>query len=72
SLALSLRSLDQKDVTFMTAPMERYDNIDGQSVVIIDEKKTKELFQAVADDDIDSYFEKYGKDGSLGKAHEVR
>ncbi|MGH3330852.1 MAG: LCP family protein, partial [Nocardioidaceae bacterium] len=42
SLALSLRSLDQKDVTFMTAPMERYDNIDGQSVVIIDEKKTKE------------------------------
>ncbi len=72
SLALSLRSLEEKDVTFVTVPLARYDTIDGQSVVIVDEKKKKALFSAVAEDDIESYIKKYGKDDVLGKAKNVR
>ena len=71
SLALSMRSLNDEDVTFVTVPKERYDTIDGQSVVIVDEERTKALFQAVANDDIDSYIDEYGKDGVLGKQRTV-
>lgn len=71
SLALSMRSLDDEDVNFVTVPRERYDKIDGQSVVIVDEKRTEALFQAVANDDIDSYIDEYGTDGVLGKQRTV-
>lgn len=71
NLALSLRSLDDEDVTFVTVPQARYDTIDGQSVVIVDDVQTKALFQAVAKDDMDSYIEMYGKEGVLGNQHTV-
>lgn len=70
-LALSLRSLDTDDVTFLTVPRERYDTIEGQSVVIVDKKQTKALFRAVGNDDIHRYFAKYGKDGKLGSSRNV-
>ena len=71
NLALSLRSLDDEDVTFVTVPQARYDTIDGQSVVIVDDVQTKALFQAVAKDDMDSYIEMYGKEGVLGDQRTV-
>jgi len=71
SLALSLRSLSEKNVTFLTVPQARYDTIDGQSVVIIDDVQTKALFQAVANDDVDGYIDEYGKEGVLGKQSSV-
>ena len=71
SLALSLRSLDDEDVTFLTVPQARYDTIDGQSVVIVDYEQTKALFEAVANDGIDGYIEEFGKEGVLGKQRTV-
>ena len=39
-LVFSLRNLETEDVTFLTAPMERYDYTDdGQSIVVLDEKQ---------------------------------
>jgi LCP family protein required for cell wall assembly len=73
SLALSLRSLEQKDVTFLTVPQARYATTpDGQSVVIVDREQTKDLFKAVSNDNIEAYFKKYGREGVLGKAKSVQ
>lgn len=71
SLALSLRGMETEDVTFLTVPRERYDTIDGQSVVISNERQTEALFRAVANDDIESYIKRYGKDDVLGKERTV-
>ena len=72
SLALSLRSLDEKDVTFVTVPKAGYGTTpDGQSVVLHDEQQTKALFRAVENDKIGAYIRKYGSDDVLGKATEV-
>jgi hypothetical protein len=65
-LALSLRSLEEDDVTFITVPMQRYATIAEQSVVIVDQKQTRALFHAVANDDIGSYLDEYGKGEVLG------
>ena len=71
SIALSLRSLEEKDVTFITVPQERYATIDGESVVIVDKDRTQELFAAVGNDDIESYIEEYGEEDVLGKQKTV-
>lgn len=71
-LALSLRSLSEEDVTFVTVPKERYDTIDGQSVVIADEAQTEALFEAVGSDRLDSYLAEYGTDDVLGAQKTVR
>ncbi len=53
SLALSLRGLDSKTVKFVTLPFEKYGTIDGiGSVNIVDKPASKELWQAVADDQL--------------------
>ncbi|HSE69554.1 MAG TPA: LCP family protein [Nocardioidaceae bacterium] len=72
NLAMSLRGLEEKDVTFLTVPQERYDTIDGQSVVIVDKKQTKDLFKAVSNDKLRPYFKEYGREGVLGKAKDVQ
>jgi LCP family protein required for cell wall assembly len=54
-LALSLRSLRSGDVTQLTVPLAGYDRIDGQSVVLVDEGESKELFGAVMSDELDEY-----------------
>lgn len=71
SLALSLRSLEEEDVTFITVPKKRYARIDGQSVVIADQKKTKALFEAVANDDMAGYLDRYGRSDVLGKQKNI-
>lgn len=71
SLALSVRSLGEDDVTFITVPRRRYATIDGQSVVLADRKQTRKLFRAVGNDDLDSYLAEYGRKDVLGKAETV-
>jgi len=71
SIALSLRSLEEEDVTFITVPQKRYATIDGQSVVIVDKAQTQALFEAVENDDLDSYIDEYGKKDVLGKQRTV-
>ncbi len=71
-LAFSLRALEEKDVTFITVPQQRYATIDEQSVVIVDKKQTRALFDAVANDDIESYIDKFGKADVLGKQKSVK
>ena len=63
SLALSLRSLRSNDVTFLTAPFGRFDTTSaGASIVRLDPRQSNELWQAVEDETIEQYLEKYGKD----------
>lgn len=46
-LALSIRHLRADDVTFTTVPLQRYDTIRGQSVVIVDQRRARRMFAAV-------------------------
>ena len=63
ALALSLRNTTADDVTFMTAPVAETETIDGVgSVVVLDELKAKELFTAMAEDDMDDYVEAHPDD----------
>lgn len=60
SLALSLRNVRTEDVSFLTAPLGRYDtSSDGQSIVRLAPRQSNDLFEAVKDDDIDNYLAKY-------------
>lgn len=55
SLALSLRNVRMKDVTFVTVPLKRYAHIRGQAVNLVDRRQTRGLFGAVLTDDLDTY-----------------
>jgi len=59
SLALSMRSLRSADVEFLTAPLGKYDYVGKQSIVRLAPRQSEALFDAVRQDDIDSYLEKY-------------
>ena len=61
-LALSLRGMNTEDVTFITIPTECCPNVDGQSTVRVKMQKTRELFQAVAQDDLESYLQEHPAD----------
>jgi len=62
SLALSLRGIEKSDVTFVTAPFARFDETSsGSSIVRLDQGQSKQLWQAVADDDIESYLSQRGQ-----------
>jgi LCP family protein required for cell wall assembly len=67
-LALSMRGLETDDVTFITAPLARYDRTeDGQSVVILDQKQSKVLWRTVENDKVKKYLDTYGTEsGVLG------
>ncbi len=71
SLALSMRSLSEEDVTFITVPRRRYATIDGQSVVLAHQKQTRDLFRAVGNDELDDYLDEYGRQEVLGKAKSI-
>lgn len=63
SLALGLRHLDPDQVRFVTLPLGSYDDVDGVgSVVRIDEQRSAELWQAIADDSLETYLKKYPDD----------
>jgi LCP family protein required for cell wall assembly len=59
-LALSLRNLRGDDVEYLTTPLGRYDEVDGQSVVRLQRKESQALFTAVRQDDIEAYLRQYG------------
>ncbi len=71
SLALSMRSIRTDNVAFLTAPFGSYDtSADGQSIVRLAPAKSKALFTAVEDDDVESYLEKFPK-SALGSQQSV-
>ncbi|MGI8456948.1 MAG: LCP family protein [Propionibacteriaceae bacterium] len=57
-VALSLR-LTGSDVQLLQAPIAGFGTIRGQSVDVVDEPRLKELAEALKDDDMASYLEKY-------------
>ena len=61
-LALSLRGLSTNDVTFVTVPVRGLDRIRGQSVVLVDENRTKGLFGAVMADELGLYLRNHEAD----------
>lgn len=69
-LALSMRDLDSDDVTFLTAPLERYDTTDdGQSIVVLDRLQSRALWRSVKNDQVSKYVRRYGDEsGVLGDA----
>lgn len=54
-LAWALRSIGSSDVTFATNPSSGTPTIDGQSVVLSDETKAKELWQSVDADTVQQW-----------------
>lgn len=70
-LALSLRDIHTENVTFVTAPLGSYDTTDsGESIVRLDPTKSKELWRALAADDLDTYVAKH-KDDALSEPRKV-
>jgi LCP family protein required for cell wall assembly len=72
-LARSMRGLDTEDVTFLTAPMERYDTTEsGQSIVVLDEAQMRVLWRTVENDKVKKYLDKFGAEaGELGDPETV-
>ncbi|TXL62279.1 LCP family protein [Aeromicrobium terrae] len=63
ALALSLRGTRADDVTFLTAPVAGTETVPTYgSIVRLDELKSKELFTAMKNDDMDAYVKKYPDD----------
>jgi LCP family protein required for cell wall assembly len=66
SLALALRRLQASDVTFVTAPVDRLDEIDGESVVRLDSDEGPDFWHAVATDQLETYIRTHRVD-ALGE-----
>ncbi|HKE52399.1 MAG TPA: LCP family protein [Actinomycetes bacterium] len=60
-LALSLRGIQQGNVVFMTAPISGTGYEGSASVVYLDEQRAQRLYDAIKNDDVDSYLAKYGR-----------
>lgn len=67
SLGFRYRNADAGDLTFLTLPIRSYGMIGGQSVLLLDERKSEKLFTALRKDRV----EKYVKSGA-GDANQVR
>ncbi|MCI0687523.1 MAG: LCP family protein [Sporichthyaceae bacterium] len=66
-LALSLRSLRQRDVEFLTAPTLGTGMEGAASVVYLDEDRAERLFEAIKNDDVQGYLDRFGRsDERLG------
>lgn len=63
SLAISLRGLRQRDVTFMTVPTAGTGYEGSASVVYLDQERAEELFKAIMNDDVVAYLEQFGRSG---------
>ena len=59
-LALSLRGIRTRDVTFVTIPLERYARINGQSVNLVNRSDLNDLFAAAKADDLENYVKTSG------------
>jgi len=73
SLVLSLRGMDSEDVTFLTAPLGSYgETSSGSSIVRLDEQQSGALWDAVREEDVDSYLQRYGGEaGELQGSKEI-
>ena len=63
SLALQLRGIGSKGVTFMTAPLKKDPygtSPDGQSIVLLDKREGAALWRSMRMDDVDRYLDEYG------------
>ena len=70
-LALSLRNLSSRKVTFLTLPLDHYETLpDAGAVNIIDEVRARALWKAVADDDMAGYVKAHPED-ELSDPHDV-
>jgi LCP family protein required for cell wall assembly len=65
SLALSVRHLQPGAVTFLTAPVRGLGHERKQSVVYLDEPRSRQLWSAIKSDDVAAYIKANGAD-SLG------
>lgn len=61
-LALSVRGLKQEKVDFLTIPTRSLDTVQGQKVVRVDRRQTRQLFQALVGDRINGYLERHDAD----------
>jgi LCP family protein required for cell wall assembly len=59
-LALSLRGIRRKDVTFVTVPLKSYARIGGQAVNLVDVDAVHRLFAAAQSDDLPAYVRRSG------------
>lgn len=72
-LAFNMRGIDSEKVEFLTAPMARYGDTDVGSVVVLDKRKCKKLWDAMRGDGemtIQEYAEK-NRDDSLDNPRSV-
>lgn len=62
-LARQMRSMGSSDVSYLTVPIRGLDDVDGVgSVVLLDRAEGDALWQAVAEDDVNSYLQEYEAD----------
>lgn len=54
-LVVSLREIRSGDVTQLTVPVRALGRIDGQSVVLVDHRKSRGLFRAMKADELDDF-----------------
>ncbi len=63
SLALDLRDLETRDVRFVTLPFARYaQDPELGSINIIDKQRSRELWRAIATDELGDYLARYPQD----------
>ncbi|MDQ3416408.1 MAG: LCP family protein [Actinomycetota bacterium] len=60
NLALPSRGIRPADVTFVTAPFDRFDRT-GSGASRLDPAQSRQLWRAVGDDDIESYLSRHGE-----------
>jgi LCP family protein required for cell wall assembly len=62
-LALNLRGLNPRDIKYLTAPTEGIEELDDVgSVVLLDDKECRALWDALRADDVQGYLKEYGGD----------
>lgn len=66
SLALSLRGLRGSDISFLTVPNKGSAARGKQSVVLLDDAKAKELYDAVRGAQVSDYVQRHGGTNSVG------
>ncbi len=67
SLALEMKDLRQRNVTFMTAPNKGTGMEGSQSVVYLDKAKDDALWKAIRDDKVGEWLKVHGQDDVLGE-----
>jgi LCP family protein required for cell wall assembly len=70
-LALGLRKLSSDRIDFLTVALDHYESVDGVgSVNIIDRVRARQLWRAIAKDDVDGYLKRHPED-ALGDPETV-